>query len=257
MIMARYFLVVGGFFYLFYKSKNSSREWKKVNTRSHKPGQYLREVKWSTGTTIVFSVTGSLVGIAWQKGYTAMYEDVWDYGVTYFIGSIVIMAILHETYFYWTHRLMHHPRLFKVIHKVHHESVVTSPWAAFSFHPLESIIEALILPVLLFVVPVHPYAFIVYLTIMTISSVINHLNIEIYPAGFEKHWLGRWLIGATHHGLHHSQFNYNFGLYFTFWDKWCGTESPGYLRLADEIGKRKQREDRRATSPVIIKKSGE
>jgi sterol desaturase/sphingolipid hydroxylase (fatty acid hydroxylase superfamily) len=63
---------------------------------------------------------------------------------------------------------------------------------------------------------------------MSITSVINHLNIEIYPEGFRKNFFLKWWIGATHHSMHHKQFKYNFGLYFTFWDKWKKTESPLY-----------------------------
>jgi Delta7-sterol 5-desaturase len=46
--------------------------------------------------------------------------------------------------------------------------------------------------------------------------------------------IGRGLIGATHHSLHHKQFKYNYGLYFTFWDKWKRTESPVYEQLFEE-----------------------
>jgi Delta7-sterol 5-desaturase len=56
----------------------------------------------------------------------------------------------------------------------------------------------------------------------------------VYPKKFHKHILGRWLIGATHHSLHHKQFRYNYGLYFTFWDKWKRTESPLYEHLFEE-----------------------
>jgi len=64
------------------------------------------------------------------------------------------------------------------------------------------------------------------LLIMTISATINHAGVEIYPSGKYGKWFGHWIIGATHHDQHHRKFNYNFGLYFTFWDKWMGTESP-------------------------------
>ena len=69
---------------------------------------------------------------------------------------------------------------------------------------------------------------------MTVSATINHLDIEIYPSNFEKHWLGAWIVGATHHSLHHSKFVENYGLYFTFWDKWMKTESPEYEKLFRE-----------------------
>jgi sterol desaturase/sphingolipid hydroxylase (fatty acid hydroxylase superfamily) len=63
---------------------------------------------------------------------------------------------------------------------------------------------------------------------MSFSSVINHLEIELYPRFFHTNPIGRWIIGATHHSLHHKQYKYNFGLYFTFWDRLANTESPAF-----------------------------
>ncbi|MGV3657157.1 MAG: sterol desaturase family protein, partial [Chitinophagaceae bacterium] len=101
----------------------------------------------------------------------------------------------------------------------------------FSFHPLEGLLQAIFLPLLLLLLPMHLYVVIIQLTIMTFSSVINHLDVEVYPKNFHKNLFGKWLIGATHHSLHHKQFKYNYGLYFTFWDKWKKTESPLYEQL--------------------------
>jgi sterol desaturase/sphingolipid hydroxylase (fatty acid hydroxylase superfamily) len=61
---------------------------------------------------------------------------------------------------------------------------------------------------------------------MSFSSVINHLNIEIYPRDAHRHFAGKWIIGATHHSMHHKQYRYNFGLYFTIWDRLVKTEGP-------------------------------
>jgi sterol desaturase/sphingolipid hydroxylase (fatty acid hydroxylase superfamily) len=129
---------------------------------------------------------------------------------------------------------MHHPKIFRIVHKVHHDSNITSPWTAFSFHPLEGLLQAFFLPLLLLLMPMHLYVLIIQLSFMTLSSVVNHLDIELYPKKFSEHFIGKWLIGATHHSLHHKQFKYNFGLYFTFWDKWKKTESPLYKSLFEE-----------------------
>ncbi|GAC1423363.1 MAG: hypothetical protein NVS9B7_02360 [Flavisolibacter sp.] len=82
--------------------------------------------------------------------------------------------------------------------------------------------------------PMHIYLLIAQLTLMSFSSVINHLDIELYPKKFQEHFLGRWLIGATHHSLHHKHFKFNYGLYFTFWDKIKNTESPLFDSLFKE-----------------------
>jgi hypothetical protein len=51
------------------------------------------------------------------------------------------------------------------------------------FHPWEALFQAIFLPIMLMILPMHYYVIVVQLVIMTISSVINHLDIEIYHIG--------------------------------------------------------------------------
>ena len=230
-ITLRYFLVTGTFFLIFYKL--SYKKWKdrKLNSRKYTPNQFRKEIIWSLATSSIFSIAGTITVILWQNGYTNMYSDISTYGLWYLPVSILIFMLLHETYYYWLHRWMHIPKIFRIVHKVHHESNIASPFTAFSFHPLEGLAQAIFLPIMVLILPMHLYAIITVLVIMTLSSVINHLDIEVYPKYFYRHPLGKWLIGATHHSLHHKQFKYNYGLYFTFWDKIKRTESPMYESL--------------------------
>ncbi len=233
-VIGRYFLIAGLFFGVFHRWNPGKWKGRKINDRDYKSGQFKKEIKWSTVTAFIFAVAGAAMVVLWQKGYTKVYTETTAYPWWWMPVSLVIAMVLHETYYYWLHRWMHHPKIFRIVHKVHHDSNITSPWTAFSFHPIEGIFQALFLPALLMVLPIHLYVLILQLTIMTFSSVVNHLDIEVYPKGFHKHFLGRWLIGATHHSLHHKQFRYNYGLYFTFWDKWKKTESPLYDGLFEE-----------------------
>lgn len=233
-VIGRYLLVAGIFFGVFHLWFPEKWQQRKINNRGYKKDQFQKEVFWSTVTALLFAVAGTITLLLWQKGYTKVYFQVNDYPIWWLPLSLIIALVVHETYYYWLHRWMHHPRIFKVVHKVHHDSNITSPWTAFSFHPIEGFFQAIFLPALLMVLPMHLYVLIVQLTIMTFSSVINHLDIEIYPKNFHKHFFGKWLIGATHHSLHHKQFKFNYGLYFTFWDKWKRTESPLYEKLFEE-----------------------
>jgi sterol desaturase/sphingolipid hydroxylase (fatty acid hydroxylase superfamily) len=65
---------------------------------------------------------------------------------------------------------------------------------------------------------------------MSVWAVINHLGLERLPLSFPHGWLGRWCIGPAHHALHHRNPCVHYGLFFTFWDRWLGTEHPGYLQ---------------------------
>lgn len=233
-VIGRYMLIAGLFhlwFYIWKKDKwiNRSLSKKKIDKK-----QFYTEIKWSVVTSLIFAVAGSFTALLWQKGHTRLYIDTDKYALWYLPVSLLISMFVHETYYYWLHRWMHQPKVFKLLHKVHHDSNTTSAWTAFSFHPLEGLIQAIILPVTIIIIPMHVYVLLFQLTIMTFSSVINHLEIETYPAHFYKHFIGKWIIGATHHSLHHKQFKYNFGLYFTFWDKWKKTESPKFISLFEE-----------------------
>ena len=70
---------------------------------------------------------------------------------------------------------------------------------------------------------------------MELNGFLNHLDIEIYPRNFNKNFIGKWLIGATHHSLHHSEFITNYGLYFTFWDRWMKTESKNFDTVFEKV----------------------
>lgn len=231
-VLGRYFLIAGIFYLVFYSPKKWQH--KKINTRAYTKSQFKKEVAWSTITAIIFSVAGAGAALLWQQGWIKVYTNVTDHSLWWLPASFVIFVLLHETYYYWLHRWMHHPKIFGIVHKVHHDSNITSPWTAFSFHPLEGLLQAVFLPLLLLFMPMHLYVLILQLSFMTLSSVVNHLDIELYPKKFSEHFIGKWLIGATHHSLHHKQFKYNFGLYFTFWDKWKKTESPLYKKLFEE-----------------------
>ncbi len=233
-VLGRYLFIAGLFYLIFYLWFPRRWRQRKLNSRAYKRGQFKKEVGWSCITAFIFALSGAAMAVLWQKGYTKIYTEADLYPLWWLPVSLVIAMVLHETYYYWLHRWMHHPKIFRVVHKVHHDSNITSPWTAFSFHPVEGLLQAVFVPLLLFVLPTHLYVLVLQLTIMTFSSVINHLDIEIYPKNFHRHFLGRWFIGATHHSLHHKQFKYNYGLYFTFWDKWKKTESPLYEKLFEE-----------------------
>ncbi len=233
-IVFRYFVAAGLFFYVFQVKGKEKWYKKKVSDKSYSKRQHFNEIKWSVLSSSIFAIAGTVILYCWQQGWTTIYTTLSWFDIFYIPLSLVIVLFLHETYYYWMHKWMHHPMIFKHVHKVHHNSMVASPWTSFSFHPFEAIVEAVILPVVLLIVPLHPVTILVYLVIMTISSVINHLDIEIYPKKLLHHFLGKWLIGATHHSLHHTDFRVNYGLYFTCWDRWMHTEHKHFSEIFEQ-----------------------
>ena len=187
--------------------------------------QMRREIKWSLASAAIYGAPAGIVAWGWDNlGWTLIYRDVGDYPLWYMPLSVFLYLFAHDTWFYWSHRLMHRPFWFKTAHAVHHESRPPTAWAAMSFHPWEALTGAVVIPVLVFIIPVHVGALGVVLAIMTIMGITNHMGWELVPRVMVNGKLGNWLITATHHQKHHDAYRGNYGLYFRFWDKVCGTD---------------------------------
>ncbi len=189
---------------------------------------------WASISSLIFAMLTVGSYYLFQSGQTKIYSDIAEHSLFYFGFSIVLVLVLYETYYYWLHRWMHKPRIFKIVHKVHHDSIHTSVFTSFSFHPLEAILQFIFLPLLILVIPIHYYALGIVLMLMTVSAVINHAGVELLSRKFLKGRIGRWLIGSTHHDLHHREFKNNYGLYLTCWDRWMKTESKNYEKLLND-----------------------
>lgn len=163
-----------------------------------------------------------------------------DYGTIYFILAFPLMILMHDTFFYWAHRGMHNPWLFKKIHLVHHKSTNPSPWASYAFHPLEAIVESMIFVIFLLTIPIHPIHLMVFFVFSLVYNVYGHLGFELYPKGFSKHWFGKWMNTSVSHNLHHQYFKGNYGLYFTIWDRLMGTLRPDYDTSFENLKLRKK-----------------
>ncbi|WP_246604741.1 sterol desaturase family protein [Aquisediminimonas sediminicola] len=187
--------------------------------------QIRREGFWSLLNCIIYGVPAGIVAWGWQAHHwTRIYDDAHAYPLWWLPLSVFAYLALHDAYFYWTHRWMHRPRVFGIAHAVHHESRPPTAWAAMSFHPYEGLTGAIVIPALVFFIPIHVGALALVLTIMTVMGVTNHMGWEMFPRWLVRSRLGAYLITASHHQRHHDQYLCNFGLYFRWWDRWCGTD---------------------------------
>ncbi len=235
-IGSRYFLVAGIAFLLCYVLLRKFIAHRKIQRRLPKASDYFREITYSVITISIFALVPFF--LIWNdnmRPYTTFYPKIETHGWFYFFAAFPIMFIMHDTYFYWMHRLMHHPRLFRLFHLVHHTSTNPSPWAAYAFHPLEAVVEAGIFVVFLFTIPIHPLHYFIFFFLSIVYNVYGHLGWELYPRGFNRHWLGKWINTSVSHNQHHQHFKGNYGLYFLFWDRIMGTVRSDYDERFDRV----------------------
>jgi Delta7-sterol 5-desaturase len=185
--------------------------------------QIRMEIGWSLASAAVYGIPAGIVAWGWQqRGWTKIYTDWGGYPQWWLPVSLLLALFAHDSWFYWTHRWMHEPRPFRIAHAVHHASRPPTAWAAMSFHPLEAVTGAVVIPALVFVIPMH--VAVLVLAIMTLMGVTNHMGWEMFPRSLVHSRLGGWLITASHHQRHHEDYRCNYGLYFRFWDRLCGTD---------------------------------
>ncbi len=201
-------------------------------THAARPGLYAkltpqirREIGWSLASAAIYGVPAGIVAWGWQAhGWTLIYSDMRAYPSWWLPVSVLLYLLAHDTWFYWTHRWMHRPHPFRLAHAVHHASRPPTAWAAMAFHPLEALTGAVVIPALVFLIPVHIAGLGVILLIMTMMGTTNHMGWELFPRWMREGLVGGWLITATHHQRHHDRYNGNYGLYFRHWDRLCGTD---------------------------------
>lgn len=229
-VAARYFAVSGGLAWLTLRRHPIAGPLPHLRAK-----QVRREIGWSLLAAVIYGVPAGIVGVLYLHGGTAIYDgsphDV--LGWLALPASAFAYLFAHDTWFYWTHRWMHRPAVFARVHAVHHASRPPTAWAAMSFHWTESLSGAVVVPLLALAVPIHVGALMAVLTIMTWNGVINHMGWEIYPRSWVAGPFGAAVITPSHHHLHHRHYRCNYGLYFRFWDRVCGTDRGWAPELLD------------------------
>jgi len=223
------------FFYVLFRRRWLAR---KIIPESPPARAVGREIAFSALTVVIYGVVGALTIMAGARGWTRLYFDIAEHGAAWFWISIGITIVLHDAYFYWTHRLMHQPRLFRYFHRVHHLSTNPTPWAAYAFGPPEALVQAGIFPLVAFTLPIHPLAFLLFMAWQITYNMLGHSGFEIWPRWLMDSWLGRLTNTPTNHVMHHEHFAGNYGLYFNVWDRLCGTNHADYEARFREVTSR-------------------
>lgn len=128
--------------------------------------------------------------------------------------QLTVCVLVEEFCFYYSHRLMHHPRIYKYVHKVHHEWTAPIGIVSIYCHPIEFIVSNIgPLVVGVFVARCHLATAWFWYSIAVIQTTISHSGYH-FPL----------LPSPEAHDFHHLKFNQNFGVLGVL-DRLHGTDS--------------------------------
>ena len=77
--------------------------------RSEEPERFAHHAErdgYSAANLVVFGIVGAVTVYATRLGWTQAYWKLSKSGWSWLVLNILVAIILHDTYFYWTHRLM-------------------------------------------------------------------------------------------------------------------------------------------------------
>jgi sterol desaturase/sphingolipid hydroxylase (fatty acid hydroxylase superfamily) len=155
----------------------------------------------------------------------------------WFVLLFLLQPLWGGFHFYWIHRALHWPLLYRLAHSLHHRNINVGPWSGMSMHPIEHIMY--LSGVLIhWVIASHPIHFLFHMQVKTLEAVTSH-------AGHQKLVVSKgteYELGDFFHQLHHRYFECNYGTIEMPLDRWFGTFHSGTVADSKKIKMRKHRE---------------
>ena len=221
-------LVAGGLHLYFHTWKKQGtvhkydrRELARKNKAFLFNNQVLDNMFWSL-------TSGTLFWTGWQVLFMWLYANgllpwsAFSENPIWFIVAFIVIAIWESMHFYFVHRMIHWPPLYRVAHALHHRNVVIGPWSGLSMHPIEHFIY-FSTPIIHLIIASHPIHLFYHMYITALGAYTGHVGYEDYQVK------GKSVIGVANffHTLHHRYFECNYGTPMMPWDKWLGTMHNG------------------------------
>ena len=153
----------------------------------------------------------------------------------WFIVIFFLIPVWESFYFYWIHRWLHWPPLYRVAHALHHRNTNIGPWSGLSMHPIEHVIyfgSVLIH----WLIASHPLHIIFHMQFYALSAVTTHTGFEHLFVKNKK----RLGLGMFHHQMHHRYFECNYGNLDVPWDKFFGSFHDGTPEAHEKMAQRRR-----------------
>ncbi|MDJ0640682.1 MAG: sterol desaturase family protein [Paracoccaceae bacterium] len=139
-----------------------------------------------------------------------------------FVALFFLVPFIHEVGFYFAHRLLHVPWLYRIAHKLHHRNVNPIPWSGLSMHPIEHVVYFSTI-LLFFVIPAHPIHMINLASRLGLAPAQGHTGFDRVVIGDKS----TWDVSYYAHYLHHRYHEVNYADGMVPLDKWFGSFHDG------------------------------
>ena len=214
-----FYLFTAGFAYFYYFYWKAARYFPDTINVKELHKQAIHEIYIAVCSIPLMAVLMVHPSVASYRGYSMIYKDINEYGgLPYVAVSIVLFFLFTDCLVYWAHRGLHHPLIYKTIHKPHHTYRYTTPFSSHAFHPIDGFGQGVPYCIATFFIPMHDIVYLCMFVIINCWTVMIHDQVDFGET--------RLINSTGHHTIHHVEFNYNYGQYTTLWDRIGGTYKP-------------------------------
>lgn len=178
--------------------------------------QVQKEIVYTCKSVPIMSIPTISIFFLEVRGYSKLYDNVSDSksGWLGIIFSVVTFILFTDMLIYWIHRGLHHKLIYKYIHKPHHRWKVPTPFASHAFHPADGFLQSCPYHIYPFLFPLHKF------TYLALFVFVNIWTVSIHDGDYRVPGVIQPLVnGSAHHTDHHLFYNYNYGQFFTLWDR--------------------------------------
>ncbi|OJJ43723.1 hypothetical protein ASPZODRAFT_135732 [Penicilliopsis zonata CBS 506.65] len=198
-----------------------------VNHPKYLKNQIPMEITQTMQSMPIMSLLTAPFLVAEVRGYAKLYDTVAEEPFAYYsILQFPLFILFTDFFIYWIHRGLHHPRIYKHLHKPHHKWIMPSPFASHAFHPLDGWSQSVPYHVFPFIFPLQKLAYVFLFGFINLWTVLIHDGEYVANSPV--------INGAACHTMHHLYFNYNYGQFTTLWDRLGGS----YRKPNEELFRR-------------------
>lgn len=234
--------IAGGLHLYFYVLKSQGDELK-FDRREQARGNRLWTFQNQVHDNMFWSLTSGVAQLSLFQVVTMWlmangYAPTITFGTNpiWFVLFLVLLPAWSAFHFYWVHRLLHIPFLYKRVHSLHHRNVNIGPWSGLSMHPVEHFIYLTSLCIH-WVVASHPVHLIFHVLYQGPGAAMTHTGYENMLVKDKQ----RLALGTFYHQLHHRYYECNYGNQEMPWDRWFGTFHDGSKNATVKTRERKKR----------------
>jgi lathosterol oxidase len=150
------------------------------------------------------------------RGHGHLYDRFSDAPAWWYnYAQFPLFLLFTDFLIYWIHRGLHHPLVYKHLHKAHHKWIMPTPFASHAFHPLDGYAQGIPYHLFPFLFPLQKFAYVALFIFVNMWTILIHDGEYVTENPIVN--------GAACHSLHHSKFEVNYGQFFTVFDRIGGT----------------------------------